>query len=430
MMRTGIHVHPHDIVDEGPKTVIGRLQALMPGTDPIIGVNTLFERHPYPAGALPHNPLHGVVRTKGRLALSSPAYKRLRVRQRIEECSEAIMRTFTVARRAGMRPLPWLSCLNGAYTLASRSCAVQTWDGTCVPEWLCPAQPESLHHAIELCRLAIGSLGACELLLDRVRYPDWSGAVVAPERLLSCFCPACRQRIAATGIDVEQLIARLHSMKCTPRPGFSRAWLEDDTVKAWLRVRSDIVTDFVRRLREELKREFPRTHIYLNLWPPSQSYLLGQDYRRLQPHCDGAKFFPYHRLGGGAALAHLVDDVPPAYRETFFRGLLELWGLSYAISYEDFQAEGFPETFVTDETRNAVALMAPKPVFTGIQLWDLPVDRVLRGVQAALSPRPQGLFLYCYGWTSLSVLGAVGQWLTAPRLPGGADDATQQEIPT
>ncbi len=411
MIRTGIHVHPHDLVDEGAQTVIDRIGALLPGVDPIVGVNTLFERHPYPTGVLPHNPRHRVIQTRGRLALASSRYGRLRVRQRVEDLTPVIVDAFTAARRAGMRPIAWFSCLNGAYTDASRIATVETLDGSKVPQWLCPARPESLRHALELCRLVIDSLDADEILVDRIRYPDWSGQSVVAERLLSCFCPACRQRLTAAGLDVERLGGQLTSMWRAAGPGAVRGWPEDDAARRWLKVRADTITDFVQSLRESLWKEFPHVRLYLNLWPPSQAYLLGQDFRALRAHCDGAKFFPYHRLGGGAALGHLVDTVPPPQRERVFQDLLKAWNLPYRISYAEFLRCGLPEDFVADETRQAVALMAPRPVFSGIQLWDLPAESVRSAIQAALRPGPRGLFLYCYGWTPLPVLQETGAWM-------------------
>ena len=57
----GIHLHPHDILDEGVDSVLERINK-MNGVDSLfVEVNTIFERNPYPTGRLPHNPKHEFV---------------------------------------------------------------------------------------------------------------------------------------------------------------------------------------------------------------------------------------------------------------------------------------------------------------------------------------------------------------------------------
>lgn len=47
----GIHLHPHDILDEGVDSILERITK-MNGVDRLfVEVNTIFERNPYPTAA-------------------------------------------------------------------------------------------------------------------------------------------------------------------------------------------------------------------------------------------------------------------------------------------------------------------------------------------------------------------------------------------
>ena len=66
-MLYAIHVHPHDIRDEGAERVVRNIVELAKIKTIIAEAVSLEERHPYPSGVLPHNPKHSVFVSKATL---------------------------------------------------------------------------------------------------------------------------------------------------------------------------------------------------------------------------------------------------------------------------------------------------------------------------------------------------------------------------
>jgi hypothetical protein len=253
------------------------------------------------------------------------------------------------------------------------------------------------------------------VLLDRLRYPDWSGSEVLPERILTCFCPECRRLMSAESIDTGALDKALR--KLLARSGNEELFLESyelREINAWQEFRRKRITNLAVALREEINTYARSAKLWLNLWPPSFGYFLGQDYTALGKLCDGAKHFPYHRLGGGADLKGLVEAIAPDEhgREIAFERLLRLLDLPYSMRLREFASNGFPVDFVRTETAKGKEAFSKTPVFSGIQIWDIPEEEIEPACKAALDGGADGLFFYCYGWATMGALSEVGRILT------------------
>ncbi|MEW6230533.1 MAG: hypothetical protein AB1700_21020, partial [Bacillota bacterium] len=122
---------------------------------------------------------------------------------------------------------------------------------------------------------------------------------------------------------------------------------------------------------------------------------------------------PYHRLGGGADLAGLIvaltGEAGETGRERVFSALLHLLRLPYELTFSAFQLHGLPVSFVESETAAAKAAFGDTPVYTGIQTWSIPVAEIGPAAEAARRAGADGLFFYCYGWSSLEALDEIGQ---------------------
>ncbi len=430
-MRNAIHLHPHDIRDEGADRVVETILERT-GIDMLIAeAVTLEERHPYPRGELPHNPRRKVLISQATLEvpLSAELFAELPIRPVISPEAlaggDCLAQLGAAAARHGVKVVPWLKGLNGAYAGDLEQICVRTLTGELVPTWLCPTRPAAAACVIRLIRGILERHPAPALLLDRLRYPDWSGATVNPERMLTCFCPSCRTKMGEYGIDLDTLERGLRRVlaEIGRDPRAVPALLSQDTLAAevekWLRFRCASITKLAMEIREST-RSLNRgagaaPALWLNLWPPSFSRFLGQDYEALGALCDGAKHFPYHRLGGGADLAGLVAAIagPSAdagLAEEIFRRLLSLLDLPYGLSLAEFKAAGLPVAFITRETARAVRAFGPgKPIFSGIQIWDTPAEEIESACAAAGAGGAGGMFFYCYGWAPLENLDAVGR---------------------
>jgi hypothetical protein len=410
-MISAIQVHPHDIRDEGAQIVVDNITRI--GKINIISpeVSALDERHPYPHGALPHNPARKTITSTATLEIpidfrgSLPFQPRLSVQAKrgedyIEELSKA-------ALNAGCVVVPWIKGLNAAFEGDIEPFCVHTAAGESVPTWLCPSKPETSIYVSTLVRKVIERYDSQTILLDRMRYPDWSGDGVAPERMFACFCPDCRRLMKAEGIDVEAIIRLLRRESLTTVLSKS----EINELFSWLAFRRKQITRLVGELRKNMRTANPNVKLWLNLWPPSFASLLGQDYSALGKLCDGAKHFPYHKLGGGADLKGLVESLhtDKSTQESTFSQLLKFLGLPYDIDMTQFAKSGFPVDFVRFETAKACEAFHGTPIYSGIQIWNIDPKEICSACEAAVAGGADGFFFYCYGWASIETLRESGR---------------------
>ena len=312
-MLYAIHVHPHDIRDEGAERVVENITELGKIKTIIAEAMTLEERHPYPDGVLPHNPRHSVVVSRATLEvpLSGRLFSGLSIQPvpsaEVLAGNDYIGLLRKAAAVGGATVIPWVKGLNGAFSGRIEDLSVKTLDGQPVPTWLCPSRPETFEYIASLIEGILDRYPSEAILLDRMRYPDWSGANVQPERMLTCFCDSCCRMMEDEGIDLALLKSVLKRfLKQPDQPGGrfqNLSGAELNEIRKWLGFRAALITRLVDRVSTQVKiynqTRHMNTKFWLNLWPPSFAWFLGQDYQALGRLCDGAKHFPYHRLGGG-----------------------------------------------------------------------------------------------------------------------------------
>lgn len=435
-MLNAIHVHPHDIRDEGAEQVLEAITRLGKVNTVIAETVALEERHPYPSGILPHNPLRPVVISRATLEVPLPENVfqglpfGLLPSPEVRAGNDYLADLRKAAASRGVSVIPWLKGLNGAFEGDLAEYCVRTLDQEAVPTWLCPAHPEAIEYVFALMKGVLAAYPSEAVLLDRMRYPDWSGATVKPERMLTCFCATCRQLMREDGIRLALLEKGLTRLLDDARHDpeslltLGARGPEMTEVQKWLSFRCKLITHAVSQIKAKMtafnRKQGTATRFWLNLWPPSFAGYLGQDYRALGRLCEGAKHFPYHRLGGGADLKGLLEAVcgpePRDDREKLFRALRALLNLPYPLDFEEFKTGGFPVEFVARETALAKAAFGgTTPVYSGIQIWDTPLAEIVKACEAAQGGQADGYFFYCFGWAGLQALETVGQYLTASR---------------
>jgi hypothetical protein len=413
-MIAAIQVHPHDIRDEGAVAAVsniarcGKIRIICPE------VSALDERHPYPSGDLPHNPARKSLISKATLEVpldfgaSLPFYPILSPEAANGE--DYVEDLLCAASCEGCEVVPWIKGLNAAFGGNFEPFRVRSVDGSAARTWLCPSRDEAKEYVVSLIKKVSERYGTKTVLLDRMRYPDWSGGEVRPERMFGCFCSECRRKMSEEGIDTKVLERLLRKFTAGRAPGeFPRIGPEPreaEVIKAWLMFRMSRITDLVRAVRNEAP-----VKLWLNLWPPSFAPFMGQDYASLGRLCDGAKHFPYHKLGGGADLKGLIDCLSPngEDRERLFSHLLRFLELPYKVTFEEFSRDGFPKDFVGSETAKAKKAFGDTPIFSGIQIWDVGENDIEPACASAAAGGADGFFFYCYGWASLDALRESGR---------------------
>lgn len=406
MMLRAIQIHPHDVRDEGAECVVKNIVDIAGIKLISPEVSTLEERHPYPRGELPHNPVHKVVTTSATMEIP-PAVLNFRTARKLPFSPQFSERAASggdyigelsdAAAKHGVEIVPWVKALNAAFEGDIERYCVVTAEGELVKTWLCPRREESFFYVLNLIEAMRLGYGAKTILLDRVRYPDWSGKTVSIDRMITCFCPECVKAMNEQGINTTRLRLELKHLK-------DGAGGNGALISAWLECRRNTISEFVRRLREEINKR-GLVKLWLNLWSPSFAKFLGQDYDALGRLCDGAKHFPYHKLGGGADLKGLIEHAEPNAdnREKLFSALLRLMDIP-DISFDKFVNSGFPASFVRRETAIAKKLFGGTPIFSGIQIWDVPAEDIGEACREAILGGADGFYFYCYGWAGLESL--------------------------
>ncbi len=426
-MEIAIQVHPHDVRDEGAETVVSNV-AQRAGIRTIIAeTGTLEERHPYPKGELEHNPIHNVVITNAFFEVpgSNSWFAGLPFRPVLSpEASQGqdyIEDLRAVAPKYGAEIMPWVKALNGAFAGEVEQVCVRTFSGDLIRTWLCPNNPLTESYVKNLVFGILEQYPSRAILVDRLRYPDWSGATVSIERMLTCFCPHCQSRMDVSGIDVDRLSELLQAFIQDPQlllGWMSQQGPELEVLQAWFVFRNKSITSLAAKLWEAMQawrqKQGTQTEYWLNLWPPSFAPLLGQDYPSLGQLCEGAKHFPYHKLGGGADLAAFVQALAgqgsKVGQEWIFGKVASLLKLG-KLTYDEYRTCGLPVSFVADQTQWGKDAFGKNKIFTGIQIWDIPEEEIEHTIRSAIEGQADGLFFYCYGWATLGALDQVGQFL-------------------
>jgi hypothetical protein len=418
----GIHLHPHDILDEGIAQIrrfldrIGNISYLFPE------VNTIFERNPYPKGILPHNPVHAFVQGEGTLHV--PLDARKLYPSLYQRTDDSVLNGFDPLRTLteGMcctsyRIVPWINLLNGDFDGNVSDNGVYDFEGRPVEHWLCPNGPDVAPMWANVIAELASRYGHTHFLIDRIRFPDWAGNEVRPRNLFSCFCRHCRKRMEQSGIDSAKLAKNMRAIAgFLKRRQFAEAVAEfhgNPLIRQWIMFRQESVASFVKRLSDRLSAADSRIELWLDLWPPSYAWLLGQSYRRLTRVSRTLKHFPYHKLGGGADVQGLIEHFAdgPRSREEAFRAFLKFFGMNYDLTYTGFRENGFPIRFVQDENDKARALACPGTfIFSGVQMWNIAADDFVRTLDAVTESAADDLIYYCYGWAEPELFEAAGRW--------------------
>ncbi|NLJ80081.1 MAG: hypothetical protein GX335_03540, partial [Firmicutes bacterium] len=85
-----------------------------------------------------------------------------------------------------------------------------------IPTWLCPNNPLTAVYVRNLIAGILERYPSRAILLDRLRYPDWSGATVSVARMLTCFCPYCLRKMEQIALDTNFLSHLLESFLENP----------------------------------------------------------------------------------------------------------------------------------------------------------------------------------------------------------------------
>lgn len=412
----GIHIHPHDILDEGPKRIIEHIQA-MKGVNYIFPqVNTIFERNPYPIGELPHNPVRSVVMGTGTFHANidiqeiSPQLYQL-VDSTIIEGQDPIFLFKEYTKDTSFQVIPWFNILNGHFQGNLEDNAIVNIHNEIVDYWLCPNGPDVLFFWTSTILEFVKTYGYSTIMIDRIRYPDWAGHTIDPYKMFSCFCKHCKNKMESTGLNLKEIekdinifIEQLQQGKYEQAVTFFK---EQQALQEWVKFRQDSISQFVQQFIHQVKQEYPKVEFWLDLWPPSYAWFLGQDYTTLTKFASRLKHFPYHKLGGGADVQGLIEFIGSndSDQEKAFQAFLRFFDIDQKLSYEVFKQDGYTIDFILQENEKVRKLSQTGTViYSGTQIWNIDQDALVQSINTSRQSEADHLIYYCYGWAKLEDL--------------------------
>lgn len=409
----GIHLHTHDILDEGTENIYRHLAEMEQITTLFPQVNTIFERNPNPDGVLPHNPIHPYVIGQGNMYASidvqaeSPKLFQV-VAEVITKGEDPLQAMIDANHNQQYRLVPWLNLFNGNFAGQIADNCIYDFRGNMMPTWLCPNAPEVLVMWTETFKQLDARYGFETYMIDRIRYPDWSDENVNPNGLFSCFCTHCQHKMSDWGLQTADVLAEMEAIASFLKvKNFAQAithFQQSTPIKRWIQFRQESITEFLQQLKQQVQQLNQNINFWIDLWPPSYAWLLGQDYSKLTQLFSELKHFPYHKLGGGANVQGLINyfAVTEEEQEKAFQAFCDLFDIHYPISYQQFRRSGYPIRFVSDENSKARRLTQPETqIYSGIQMWNINDADLQEAIQAAKNSSADDLIYYCYGWAEL-----------------------------
>ena len=202
--------------------------------------------------------------------------------------------------------------------------------------------------------------------------------------MLSCFCDHCRKAAASVDLDLDSVVKILADRAIDPRawPAEGKGdrgskWLQallagSHILSRFLRFRADSVTVLVAELAEEARRLGRK--VSLDLFSPCLAPLVGQDYERLKRHCDWVKPMTYRLAKGPAGLRLEIPALIGGVASRF--GLDEAQIVEWSARHAAFdkgmlletRERAVPISFIQAEIDAAVRMLAPVPVYFGLEL--------------------------------------------------------------
>ncbi|WP_343079584.1 hypothetical protein [Ostreiculturibacter nitratireducens] len=262
-MRRGIYVYPWDLQEEGTRAVAERLRAA--------AIDTVSVATAYHAGKFlrPHAPRRKVYFPEDGTVYFQP---RAELYGRVKPVQSKLAQEFDVLSElakeaADLAVSGWTVGLhNTRLGEAHPDLVCTTAYGDPLYNALCPAQPQVREYLISLCTDLGRGRGLREIALETPGYQAYRHGhhhefelveLTEPvETLLGiCFCPACRNRAKASGIDAEALsrLARSeldHFFESGRAP--ERDVRSDPEWSAFHDLRASVVTSLVAEIRAEL----------------------------------------------------------------------------------------------------------------------------------------------------------------------------------
>lgn len=299
--------------------------------------------------------------------------------------------------------------------------------GTSHSYGLCPNNPDLREYLKGLARNLALEYDIDEVELDYIRYKRSRDEKLLPLHLLMgryCYCSYCRDKAQKYGIEWDKLIGiakeifelsktsvdNMKNMKMYfSTGGIAGLYSRNSILSQWLEFRGRCIYELVREIKENVKETGVK--LSADLFYPTLSWQVGQDYKKLALVLDSAKPMIYTaRMGAWETryIRRLLRVLGEEYINDFEKYLSNLLGIKIR-SLDEFELKGAPPEVAYRESYTARKLMGDKvKIYTGLYSGYDPsiVDNneivFRKTIKNALKADIDGLYFFSYSITRTS----------------------------
>jgi hypothetical protein len=418
----GIQTHAHDFLHEGTENVIETVRTKA-GVNAVLTCATYVKENMH----LPHNPKFNRYSTQGGFYFNfdpklyaNSTIKPVRSPEEGVKDFDAIRVVSEACRKKRVRFYAWVSSFNYPQEApAYPDHQVVAANGQRHTDWFCPNSSVARDFSLRVYEDLVKHYDLDGVFVDRFRFPD---------DLTTCFCDHCTTKMKDSGLNAERIrqavlaltqktsnmsYLALTTLGMSIDPAFYMSELPE--FADLVRFKMDTITGYVRSLHERVKSINPRVEVGLDMFSPSVAWQVGQEPTAIAQYCDWIKPMVYH-LGDGyyaiRAIREMANQGAGKPQQTYegVKLTMRAKGIDLPDRFEEFQKTSFPVSWVQTEMELTRKLTgAQKPLYAGLQLWEPTAPNVVvDAIRAAMRARSDGVFLYCYGWSSLENMDAAG----------------------
>jgi hypothetical protein len=325
----------------------------------------------------------------------------------------------------GINVIPWVLFLSQRVAEYATKNQVVNASGDTVKGWLCPSRTDTIQFVQGLVEDIIERYHSPAIFIDGVRFPEPGSHGLID--FCSCFCDACYEEAKDQGIDLEiarrSLIRQVEALTKNPLSFAQKALVNlssgfrmlhkvatQASILDWLRFRHSMIERLIAAIKQTAE---DRTELWLDVWPPSYGWLLGQDLSSMARYAKMTRPFTYHRLGGGADMPGLIGSISTDHdtQQTLYRLFQTFFNFPGPPTFKEFLARGLDPEFITIESILTKEMIAGHSKFlAGLQIWHVGEDGVRSALDHARMAEPDGVVLHCFGWATSDEMSAAGRW--------------------
>ncbi len=311
MKYNGIWVMPWQLHDEGAEQVVNAVQELN-CTSISLGIHLALHRQSAGSQAafLYHNPKRKTFVSEDGVIYFTPheeLYSVLKPQKSAELGDyDSLKALCQASQNTGVTAEAWLTCFHDPLVLQAHpeAAAVDVY-GSRERNILCVNNPESQKFVLSMARDILENYSVDGLELDYVR-DNWPGFYLSSVDEVTkvaashCFCSHCEKQAKEWGFDMELMKASVlrilenqippFLMRTSSYQGLADSLIEyvldDEGIEQFLQFRRKTTSSFflkAKSLRDEIN---PRVLLSADLFPPSFSWKVGQDFREISRSVD------------------------------------------------------------------------------------------------------------------------------------------------